>query len=146
LQYNNDGTATLVTPDEYISMNCEYLWEINNTKTTNALQMNIDVSISHLKETYTAKLLKKSLTATQTLLTGFKEDLSQHSHMVGVGLNSPMTRFVDVRSDMRFVLHKRYIKMLYEFEKGKKTNELREILKRVGILGKKEHTRVCRLY
>ena len=37
LQYNKDGTATLVSPDEYINMPCDHLWEFENTRTSQCL-------------------------------------------------------------------------------------------------------------
>lgn len=134
LQYNKDGTASLVTPNEYISMNCDSLWEFENTRTSQCLTDEHNCYYITSKGNLHNKTMREIMECHQKTRNGFQGRFLTSFLFGGKGINlsdDEIKLMCAVICDSAFI--RDTSKCYLNLKKERKQNELRAILTRLNI-------------
>lgn len=134
LQYNHDGTATLVVPDEYVSMNCNHLWEFENTRTSQCLTDEHNCYYITSKGNLHNKAMHEIMECHRKTRNGFSGRFLTTFSFGGKGIelsDDEIKLMCAVICDSSFI--RDTSKCYLNLKKERKQNELRKILRQLKI-------------
>lgn len=134
LQYNKDGTANLVTPSEYISMNCDYLWKFENTRISQCLTDEHNCYYITSKGNLYNKTMREIMECHKNANAGFTGRFLTSFSYGGKGINlsdEEIKLMCAVICDSAFI--RNTSRCYLNLKKERKQKELRSILQHLNI-------------